>query len=217
MTGWAWTGRLLGMTSDAERIAIAHVAQSLSARFPDIAPTLVARVVQETHDIRDPPDPRVRSDSGRGRRSGPPPRYRAHLVKKGSTQTPRDQSASDRPMVIAVIGSMMSARNATMSSRSRSSVAAAGSCSDSSSSSLIRSARRSAVARRQLWLMWSYRVRTAVALTRRYSLTTHQVTVSHSGWFRMVWSSPGGVPVDPSRGQSAGGGRRLGAACPGPR
>jgi len=39
------------MTSDAERIAIAHVAQSLSARFPNIAPTLVARVVQETHDI----------------------------------------------------------------------------------------------------------------------------------------------------------------------
>ena len=39
------------MTSDAERIAIAHVAQTLSFRFPDIAPTIVARVVQQTHDL----------------------------------------------------------------------------------------------------------------------------------------------------------------------
>ena len=38
------------MTSDAEQAAIAHVAQSLSARFPNIAPTVVARVVRETHD-----------------------------------------------------------------------------------------------------------------------------------------------------------------------
>ena len=38
------------MMSDAERIAIAHVAQTLSARFPNIAPTVVSRVVRETHD-----------------------------------------------------------------------------------------------------------------------------------------------------------------------
>ena len=38
------------MTSDAELAAIAHVAQRLSVRFPDIAPTVVARVVRETHD-----------------------------------------------------------------------------------------------------------------------------------------------------------------------
>jgi hypothetical protein len=43
-------GRLVRMTSDAERVAIAHVAQSLSDRFPNIAPTVVARVVRETHD-----------------------------------------------------------------------------------------------------------------------------------------------------------------------
>jgi hypothetical protein len=35
---------------DAERTAIAQVAQSLSRRFPNIAPTVVSRVVRETHD-----------------------------------------------------------------------------------------------------------------------------------------------------------------------
>jgi hypothetical protein len=43
-------GRVVLVTSDTERIAIAHVAQNLSVRFPNIAPTVVARVVQETHD-----------------------------------------------------------------------------------------------------------------------------------------------------------------------
>jgi hypothetical protein len=38
------------MTSDAERVAIAHVAQTLSLRFPKIAPTVVSRVVRETYD-----------------------------------------------------------------------------------------------------------------------------------------------------------------------
>ena len=38
------------VTSDTERTAIAQVAHSLSMRFPEIAPTVVARVVHETHD-----------------------------------------------------------------------------------------------------------------------------------------------------------------------
>ena len=38
------------MTSDAERMAIAHVAQTLSVRFPNVPPTVVARVVRETYD-----------------------------------------------------------------------------------------------------------------------------------------------------------------------
>ena len=38
------------MTSDAELIAIHRVAQHLSARFPHIPPTVVSRVVRETHD-----------------------------------------------------------------------------------------------------------------------------------------------------------------------
>jgi hypothetical protein len=35
--------------SDAERTAIARVAQRLSARFPNVAPAVVSRVVRETH------------------------------------------------------------------------------------------------------------------------------------------------------------------------
>lgn len=38
------------MTCDAERLAIAHVAQTLSRRFPNVPPMVVARVVRETHD-----------------------------------------------------------------------------------------------------------------------------------------------------------------------
>jgi hypothetical protein len=38
------------MTSDAERTAIAHVAQCLSLRFPNIAPAVVSRVVRDTYD-----------------------------------------------------------------------------------------------------------------------------------------------------------------------
>jgi hypothetical protein len=38
------------MTSDAERMAIAHVTQRLSLRFPNIAPVVVSRVVRETYD-----------------------------------------------------------------------------------------------------------------------------------------------------------------------
>jgi hypothetical protein len=38
------------MMSDAERIAIAHVAQTLSRRFPNIPPVVVSRVVRETYD-----------------------------------------------------------------------------------------------------------------------------------------------------------------------
>jgi hypothetical protein len=38
------------MRSDAERRAILHVAQCLSLRFPNIAPTVVTRVVRETYD-----------------------------------------------------------------------------------------------------------------------------------------------------------------------
>ena len=37
------------MTPDAERAAIEHVAHSLSARFPSIAPQVITRVVRETH------------------------------------------------------------------------------------------------------------------------------------------------------------------------
>ena len=65
------------------------------------------------------------------------------------------QSASDRPIVIKVISSMMSARNATMSSRPGSSDAV-GNCNDNSSNSPIRAARRSAVARRQPWLITAH-------------------------------------------------------------
>jgi hypothetical protein len=42
-------GRVVWVTSDAERLAIAQVAQTLSLRFPHIAPAVVSRVVRETH------------------------------------------------------------------------------------------------------------------------------------------------------------------------
>lgn len=38
------------MTSNTERVAIAQVAQTLSVRFPNVPPTVVARVVRETYD-----------------------------------------------------------------------------------------------------------------------------------------------------------------------
>ena len=37
------------MKPDAERAAIAIVAQRLSVQFPDIAPSVVSRVVSDTH------------------------------------------------------------------------------------------------------------------------------------------------------------------------
>ena len=38
------------MTPDAEQMAIMHLAQRLSLRFPKIPPVLVARVVRETYN-----------------------------------------------------------------------------------------------------------------------------------------------------------------------
>ena len=37
------------MTSDAERAAVSRVAQRLSVQFPDVAPTVVSRVVHEAY------------------------------------------------------------------------------------------------------------------------------------------------------------------------
>jgi len=37
------------MVSHGERVAVDHVAQRLSARFPDVDPAVVARVVREVH------------------------------------------------------------------------------------------------------------------------------------------------------------------------
>jgi len=50
LTRWLRRGRLAWMTSDAELTAIAHVAQTLSARFPHITPTVVTQVVRDTYN-----------------------------------------------------------------------------------------------------------------------------------------------------------------------
>ena len=50
LTRRAITGRLISVTSDPERKAIAHVAHKLSIQFPNVAPAVVARVVRDTHD-----------------------------------------------------------------------------------------------------------------------------------------------------------------------
>ena len=49
MTRTAGSDTLEVMSSDAERMAIDHVAQRLSARFPTVDPMVVARVVHEAH------------------------------------------------------------------------------------------------------------------------------------------------------------------------
>jgi len=49
LTRTAGSDTLEVMTSDAERIAIDHVAQRLSARFPTVDPVVVARVVHDAH------------------------------------------------------------------------------------------------------------------------------------------------------------------------
>lgn len=87
---------------------------------------------------------------------------RLHAIGNASLRAVKGlgQSTSDMPMVMTVIGSMISARNDTMLSRSQPSDGPAG----NRSSSPIRAPRRSGVAR-QLWLMWSYLARTAVTLT----------------------------------------------------
>ena len=49
MTGTTDQDTLVVMSSDAERAAIDRVTQRLSARFPTLAPLVVARVVRDTH------------------------------------------------------------------------------------------------------------------------------------------------------------------------